>query len=715
MNNITSCQLVCLQKTHDAIDLPHGATVVIGRSPQTKITDPRCSRTQLEITADWQHQNVSVKQKGLNPTAVDGKDIGSDSVVTMGVDSTLFILSGLFPHKVVFKGNQDSTVEKQSDSRHTNSSNTDNDQKIENRKKETQNVNSPGSMINSGKKERTEKEFTRKDAHSTPTTNSKTHTQSSTKQHKTILASKRHSDDSDAKQPVEKKMKIESKTNGNGEHKSGSSSKHSGSRVHASATTKEASRADLVKPKHIDSSSRDSHDSNDSMDHDGDKHLADVNEKLKKMKQDAANNTKTNPKKTEKVLTPGSSTSSSPSSSHGLKKPSESSKSGGKAPSVPSDKPIWENNVDHFVFTSKGVVPRSKIAGFDLDGTIIATKSGKTFPQDADDWKIYVPEVFNKLKDLQKKKYKVVFFTNQLGVARRKTKIEDLMKKIENVVAKLQVPVQVFIATHEGRYRKPMTGMWEQLENQYNGRVSIDLASSFYVGDAAGRLDKWAPKKKKDFSCSDRLFALNIGIAFKTPEEFFQDQKPTSLFKMPDFDPRKLNSDAKLLNGDSKLTSDSKETIILVGFPASGKSHFATNVMASKGYKVVNRDSLGSWKKCVKHAQEALVNSSVVIDNTNLTKDERSRYVMCAKKAGVPCRCFVFTTTVEHCRHNERFRQMITKSHEKINEMIFNQIKKKYEEPSMTEGFTEIVNVNFVPRFSSREEEATYRKFLLEK
>lgn len=46
------------------------------------------------------------------------------------------------------------------------------------------------------------------------------------------------------------------------------------------------------------------------------------------------------------------------------------------------------------VMTCAGCEPRNLIAAFDLDGTIISTKSGRVFPVNLNDWKLlYEPQV----------------------------------------------------------------------------------------------------------------------------------------------------------------------------------------------------------------------------------------------------------------------------------------------------------------------------------
>jgi len=91
----------------------------------------------------------------------------------------------------------------------------------------------------------------------------------------------------------------------------------------------------------------------------------------------------------------------------------------------------------------------------------------------------------------------------------------------------------------------------------------------------------------------------------------------------------------------------------MVGSPGSGKSHFTKNHLKEYGY--VNRDTLGSWQKCIAAVQQYLnERKSVVIDNTNPDKVSRERYMEVAKKCNVPVRCFVMTTSLEHAKHNNK-------------------------------------------------------------
>ncbi|MEQ2296936.1 hypothetical protein AMECASPLE_029591, partial [Ameca splendens] len=375
----------------------------------------------------------------------------------------------------------------------------------------------------------------------------------------------------------------------------------------------------------------------------------------------------------------------------------------------------WQQTGNLMFYTAAGVKASDKIAGFDIDGCIITTKSGKVFPTAPDDWKILYPEIQPRLASLLKKGYKVVFFTNQLGIARGKLRPEVFKSKVEDILATLQLPVQVFVASGPGVCRKPVIGMWNQLCEKANDGVTVDKTQSFYVGDAAGRPENWAPgKKKKDFSCSDRLFALNIGLQFHTPEEYFLGWKRAP-YSLPDFDPRKLDSTCRLFDPPSaSLTTTKTEVIVAVGYPAAGKSTFFHTHIIPEGYVYVNRDTLGSWQNCVSACERALGEGrSVAVDNTNPDPESRKRYIDVAKAAGVSCRCFLFTASLDQAKHNNRFREMAPSDskHAKVNDMVFHSYKKHFVGPVLSEGFSEILQIHFVPHFTDRQTESLFRQY----
>ncbi|KAI0340139.1 PNK3P-domain-containing protein [Trametopsis cervina] len=368
-------------------------------------------------------------------------------------------------------------------------------------------------------------------------------------------------------------------------------------------------------------------------------------------------------------------------------------------------------------------VPTLKIAAFDLDGCLIEStfKNGKKVKSDADPsftwWRNAVPK---KLKEVHENGYSVIIVSNQ--ALRGKNAIVGWKKKIPSIAAAIpDVPFHIFAATEKDGFRKPMPGIWYEVQRMFEEQgVRIDTESSFFVGDAAGR--------KGDHSSSDRKWALNVGIPFFTPEEYFLKLKPAE-HTLPGFNVASLAQDLPHITPSSTPLlpppNSPPEIILFVGYPAMGKTTFYSTHFQPAEYIHINQDTLRTREKCIKAAEETLKEGkSCVIDNTNRDKTTRKYYVDLAKKYKAGIRCFLFNGSIDLAWHNNLYRAynlpdsvaikavrepqsliipglIITVAcnsqpkRELVGYMAFTSFRNAYEPPKLDEGFSEIKEVNF--------------------
>ncbi|KFH42779.1 Bifunctional polynucleotide phosphatase/kinase-like protein [Hapsidospora chrysogenum ATCC 11550] len=367
--------------------------------------------------------------------------------------------------------------------------------------------------------------------------------------------------------------------------------------------------------------------------------------------------------------------------------------------------------------------PRRKIAAFDLDSTLITTSSGKKHASGATDWKWWDLVVPGKLRELYEQGYRVVILSNQAGLtlhldanykgprAGALKRVGEFKQKCSSILSNLDLPTTIYAATARDNYRKPRKGMWKEVCDDYDiPEDEVDLDASFFVGDAGGRIASLAPKGsdgvgalKKDFSCSDRNFAHNVGIDYKTPEEFFLGEAPRDFTR--DFDlvnfPFEETAAGRSENMFEK--TNEKDIVLFCGPPGAGKSTFYWNYLKPLGYERINQDTLKSRDKCVKFAQSHLEEGdSIVIDNTNADPDTRAVWIELAREAKCPIRCVWFKTPLRVCEHNDAVRSLNAnlnpESRQALPGQAFNGFASRFKEPRVTEGFQDIIDVPFTFR-----------------
>lgn len=131
------------------------------------------------------------------------------------------------------------------------------------------------------------------------------------------------------------------------------------------------------------------------------------------------------------------------------------------------------------------------------------------------------------------------------------------------------------------------------------------------------------------------------------------------------------------------------ETIVFTGIQAAGKSTFFKACFVDTHIRI-NLDMLRT-----RHREKLLIDACLqarqpyVVENTNLTREERARYIPSAKRAGFRVIGYAFRVELDEALVRNALRNTRRRVPEKAVRAAF----RRWQPPSWEEGFDALFNV----------------------
>ena len=353
----------------------------------------------------------------------------------------------------------------------------------------------------------------------------------------------------------------------------------------------------------------------------------------------------------------------------------------------------WQSLHNHHVIIRKprlnGDPIRSKVAAFDLDGTIMkwVSEAPGFWPSRLEHFELWNAGLIKKLRQLYDDGYQLVIFTNQGGVqkahnGKRATLVKTIIDWLESIIER---PLCAVASTKSIKkspndsFHKPQPHMWTKVlatntfaQGKGFDKVvpTYDLSSSFFVGDSADEDDSQGGV--------DRKFAQNVGITFYTPDEYFGQSH------------QELRQKAKALDSVGAVPTPSQAlqlrqallggylqgpiVLILCGVQGSGKSTFCQQLVEGSSdddddnnnktpcwvwlsQDTINKGKPGTREKVEEETRKAIQQgNSVVVDRMHLDKDQRKYFVDVAKECNVPVHVVLLNPSKEIITTRVKYR-----------------------------------------------------------
>lgn len=392
----------------------------------------------------------------------------------------------------------------------------------------------------------------------------------------------------------------------------------------------------------------------------------------------------------------------------------------------------------------------NKILAFDLDWTLIKPKSNKKLPIDYNDWIFLFEDKLSLIKQYLDNGYKFIILSNQAiinkGHPYNHNQFKQKWDKIYKELNKVGIySVYLLYAIKDDFMRKPCKGMWDYFENKLNGNENILYKESLYVGDAAGR--------PKDHASTDLKLILNInnGLEFKTPENFFLNNKtdinnteklieilndnndefnpwkyveklslqqiklPTQKKSISMLDYFNKSNKEVLIRLKEIIKSNDKTCIIFIGSPSSTKSTFYNDYLKdlinkkNDSWLYTSLDTLNyTMAKYIKYLGEQFKKGySCIIDNTNPDIKTREKIIHIARSNNVNKIISIYfdidKSVVFHLNkmRTKKINANMIKDKDPVPTVAINTYYKKYEPINIQdENIDEYIEWKFIPNIN---------------
>lgn len=330
-----------------------------------------------------------------------------------------------------------------------------------------------------------------------------------------------------------------------------------------------------------------------------------------------------------------------------------------------------------------------KIAAFDLDGTLVGSIREQFTLAD---------HILEKLRELSRT-HELVIFSNQAPPHPL-----DLPQRFGALLAifeKERIPISAFLALQKDNFRKPEIGMWVLFSQLYNTALSegvqpmeisdakapSQILEVSYTGDAAGRQGPFY----FDHSNSDAEFATNLNNWRWLQLLVAEAQKKQLVVAPPASKITFFTPEVRFPFDFQQLAS--YDLVLLIGYPASGKSTLAHRLQEELKFTVVSRDDpeYKTMVRCAK-ATKALLEQGkkVVIDNLNTTREARSTFLDLVRTSSTQ---FKQRHSAAALDMNVPMLEAMTRNGRRekpVANVVIYTFRKNYQPPTTEEGFTKV-------------------------